>query len=71
MGKENNQAVVSQTTRTEAGRDVNTAQVQADQAQVTIQDTPPWVIMLLVLGWLFPSPNEIARWITNLFKRKK
>lgn len=70
-GKENSQAVVSQTTRNEAGRDVNTAQVQADTAEVTIQETPPWVVLLLILGWLLPSPNEIGRWFTNLFKRKK
>lgn len=70
-GKENSQAVVSQTTRNEAGRDVNTAQVQADTAEVTIQETPPWVVLLLILGWLLPSPNEIGRWITSLFTRKK
>ena len=70
-GKENTQAVVSQTTRNEAGRDVNTAQVQADTAEVTIQEIPPWVVLLLIVGWLLPSPNEIGRWITNLFKRKK
>lgn len=34
---------------------------------VTIQQTPPWVLFLLVLGWLLPSPNEIAGW----FYRKK
>lgn len=71
-GKENSQAVVSQTTRNEAGRDVNTAQVQADEVkEVTIQEVPPWVVLLLILGWLLPSPNEIGRWITNLFTRKK
>lgn len=71
MGKENNQAVVSQTTRTEAGRDVNQAQVQADEVkEVTIQEVPPWVVLLLILGWLLPSPNEIGRWITNLFRPK-
>jgi predicted small lipoprotein YifL len=71
-GKENSQAVVSQTTRNEAGRDVNTAQVQADEVkEVTIQEVPPWVVLLLILGWLLPSPNEIGRWITSLFTRKK
>lgn len=39
--------------------------------KVTINETQPWVIMLLVLGWLLPSPNEIARSILNLFRRKK
>ena len=71
-GKENSQAVVSQTTRNEAGRDVNTAQVQADEVkEVTIQEVPPWVVLLLILGWLLPSPNEIGRWITNILTRKK
>lgn len=71
-GKENSQAVVSQTTRNEAGRDVNTAQVQADEVkEVVIQEVPPWVVLLLILGWLLPSPNEIGRWITSLFTRKK
>ena len=71
-GKENSQAVVSQTVRNEAGRDVNTAQVQAEEVkEVTIQEVPPWVVLLLILGWLLPSPNEIGRWITSLFTRKK
>ena len=71
-GKENSQAVVSQTTRNEAGRDVNTSQVQAEEVkEVVIQEVPPWVVLLLILGWLLPSPNEIGRWITNLFTRKK
>lgn len=38
---------------------------------VTVNEVPPWVILLLVLGWLLPSPGEIGRWITNLFKRNK
>ncbi len=48
------------------------ARVSAEQVkEVTVNEVPPWVILLLVLGWLLPSPGEIARWITNLFKRKK
>ena len=71
-GKENSQAVVSQTTRNEAGRDVNTAQVQAEEVkEVVIQEVPPWAVLLLILGWLLPSPNEIGRWIRSLFTRKK
>lgn len=30
----------------------------------------PLLIILLVLGWLAPSPNEIGRGILRLFKRK-
>lgn len=30
----------------------------------------PFLIILLVLGWLAPSPNEIGRGILRLFRRK-
>ena len=35
-----------------------------------IEDIPPWVIMLLILGWLLPSHTEIYREIKSWFKRK-
>lgn len=39
--------------------------------KVTVNETQPWVILLLILGWLLPSPNEIGRWVTSVFKRQK
>jgi len=49
----------------------DTSKVQADSVQtVVVNEVPVWVILLLVLGWLFPSPNEIARHIKALFIRK-
>jgi hypothetical protein len=71
-GKENTQQAVANQTRTDAGRDViqQSSPVIADQIkEVNIQQTPIWMIVLLVLGWLLPSPNEIARWIRGLFTR--
>lgn len=35
-----------------------------------ITNIPPWVILLLLLGWLLPSPNEMARAIQKLFRRR-
>ena len=34
-------------------------------------DTPPWVLLLLIVGWLAPSPNEMGRWIRDIFKKHK
>jgi len=71
-GKENVQQVVANQTEVEAGRDViqqSASLVAENVKEVTIQQTPIWMIVLLVLGWLFPSPNEIARSIRGLFKR--
>ena len=41
-----------------------------DQSTTNNTTIDPWIILLLILGWLLPSPNEMARWITSLFKRK-
>ena len=70
LGKENTQQAVVNQERIDAGRDVvqQTNPVVANEVkEVNIQQTPLWMIMLLVLGWLLPSPNEIARWIRRLF----
>lgn len=46
--------------------------VQADNVQtVVVNEVPVWVILLLILGWLFPSPNEIARYVRSLFRLKR
>lgn len=50
---------------------ITDSKVSTDKVEsVTFNETPPWIILLLILGWLLPSPNEIARWIASLFKRK-
>lgn len=70
-GKENTQQAVVSQERIDAGRDVvqQTNPVVANEVkEVNIQQTPLWMIVLLVLGWLLPSPNEIARWIRSLFR---
>jgi len=49
----------------------DTTKVKADKVDtVKVSNTEPWVILMLILGWLLPSPNEIGRWILSLFKRK-
>lgn len=71
-GKENTQQVVANQVKTEAGRDVvqqSSPVVAENIKEVTIQQTPMWMLVLLVLGWLMPSPNEIARSIRGLFKK--
>ena len=51
IGAENTQQVVGQQ---------NSSEINAESVvQNTIQDIPPWVMLLLILGWLLPSPQEI------------
>jgi len=71
-GKENTQQLVGNQINTEAGRDIvqQTSPITSDNIEeVTIQQTPLWMVLLLILGWLLPSPNEISRFIRGLFKR--
>jgi hypothetical protein len=35
-----------------------------------IEDIPPWVVILLILGWLLPSHTEIYREIKSWFRGK-
>lgn len=38
--------------------------------KVTINETPIWMIAFLIIGWILPTPNQIAKSILGLFKRK-
>lgn len=72
VGKDITQQVVANQETSTAGRDIinKVSSLEASKVdQVNIQQTPIWMIVLLVLGWLLPSPNEISRWIRGLFKR--
>jgi hypothetical protein len=70
VGKENRQSVFAFDDRTEVGRDNISKEVEAgeiDNLNITNESVPPWVILLLLLGWLLPTPSEIARWVYKLF----
>ena len=78
IGKENRQAVMSVETKEEvtAGRDVVQTEIikevetgKVENLDITNTNIPPWVILLLILGWLLPTPTEIARSITDFILR--
>lgn len=80
VGKTNNQTIGTSSVteqklvRPQARKIEQTAdnnKVKADEVKtVVVNEVPPWVILLLVLGWLLPSPSEISRKITNAFRKK-
>ena len=46
--------------------------VKADTVEtVVVNEVPVWVILLLLLGWLLPSPNEMGRWLRSPFSRNR
>jgi Fe2+ transport system protein B len=50
----------------------DTNKVKADSVEtIVVNEVPAWVILLLILGWLFPSPNEIGRWVRSLFSPRR
>lgn len=73
IGKENNQGV--NTTIDKSVRPVAKPSAPVDtidQSNNTTNNTEidPLLLILLVLGWLAPSPNEIGRGIASLFTRR-
>lgn len=71
VGKENRQAVSSMEFGDTAGRDIVSKELEAgpvESLNITNQDIPPWVILLMLLGWLAPSPGEIGRGIYKLLR---
>ena len=83
VGKENRQSVFSaeQSEEVTAGRDVIQTETikevetgRVENLDIINTNIPPWVMLLLILGWLLPTPTEIARGFINfvlrLFGRK-
>ena len=83
IGKENKQAVVTyeEEETTSAGRDIITTEVlkevetgPVESLDITNTNIPPWVILVLLLGWVLPTPTQIGRALFNLvaapFRRK-
>ena len=83
IGKENRQSVISVEQKEEvtAGRDVVQTEIikevetgKVENLDIINTNIPPWVILLLILGWLLPTPTEIARsctdFVLRLFGRK-
>ena len=77
IGAENRQSVMSVENTTSAGRDIVTKEVETGKVEnldIINTNIPPWVMLLLILGWLLPTPTEIARGFMNfvltLFGRK-
>lgn len=76
IGAENRQSAVSIEETTSAGRDIVTKELETGMVEkLNIQNIPPWVMILLLLGWLLPTPTEMGRGILNfvllLFGRSK
>lgn len=74
IGKENYQGVntsIDRSVRPVLRPEGPVDTVQQDNSTTNNTEIDPLLLILLVLGWLAPSPNEIARGIRNLFRRKQ
>lgn len=71
IGKENSQNVgVNTTIRPVIRPEGDVGEVNQDNSTTKITEIDPLLLLLLILGWLAPSPNEIGRGIRSLFRRK-
>ena len=75
IGKENNQTGVqvgdvkeNKMGDVQSIGKMSQAETAIDAANVTINSLPPWVLLLIILGWILPSPMEIYRGLINAIK---
>ena len=69
VGTTNNsdQEVVVDTLTGDLKQSNDTNKVNTDSVEnININEIPPWVLILLVLGWLAPSPQEMGRGLLTL-----
>ena len=72
LGKENNQNVgVTTYNKPEIKPEGPVDTVNQDNSTTNISEIDPLLIILLVLGWLAPSPSEMGRGLLKLFRRKE
>lgn len=81
LGETNQQVLgTSETTKVDVKDVQGTVQVSNDKNEVSTEsgsvivnktEIDPLLLILLVLGWVLPSPQEIARGFINIFKRKQ
>ena len=70
VGKENNQTVgVVSNTRPQLRVEAPVDTVVQDTSTTKNTEVDPLMLILLILGWLAPSPREMARGFVNIFKR--
>ena len=70
VGAENNQTVgVVTNNRPELTIKAPVEKVVQDTSTTNNTEVDPLLIILLVLGWLAPSPSEIGRGLSKIFRR--
>lgn len=73
LGKENNQGVntsIDRSVRPVLRPEGPVENIQQDNSTTNNTEIDPLLLILLVLGWLAPSPSEMGRGLLKLFRRK-
>lgn len=73
IGKENYQGVtttIDRSVRPEIRPEGPVDNINQDNSTVNISEIDPLLLLLLIIGWLAPSPSEMGRGLLKLFRRK-
>ena len=74
VGAENNQGVntsIDRSVRPVAKPEGPVDTIDQSTRTTNISEVDPLLLLLLILGWLAPSPSEIGRGFIKLFRRKE
>ena len=71
IGKENTQNIgLNTSTRPQLKVEAPVDTVIQDTSTTKNTEVDPLLLVLLILGWLLPSPKEMGRYVLRLFKRQ-
>ncbi|MEH6834797.1 bacteriophage spanin2 family protein [Falsihalocynthiibacter arcticus] len=59
-----------QAARINQSSDVNRVRAETVKT-VVVNEVPPWVILLALVGWILPSPGEISRAVARWIARRR
>lgn len=72
VGRENTQTIgISNSVRPVLRPDGDVETVVQDNSTTKNTEIDPLLLILLILGWLAPSPSEMGRGLLKLFRRKE
>lgn len=69
VGQENTQQVVLEQQNNQVDGNQTLSTVSSGSVnRISIEQIPPWVMLLLLLGWMLPSPHEMWNGFKNVLK---
>jgi hypothetical protein len=44
------------------------AKIETNNGTIKVEQTPPWLILVAILGWLLPTPQSMIAWLCRKYQ---